>query len=409
MKENYDVIVIGAGPGGSSTAGNLARKGFNVALFEKRQEIGSPKRCGEGLSVGSMKMIEDNFGSKIPQRCIAQTIDGSIVYAPNGKEVIVDFGEDAGAVMERKVFDKWLAMEAAKLGAYVQAKTYIKNLIIENGYVKGVKGEFEGDEFTAKAKVVVACDGVESKIARIAGLNTTNQLVNIDSGYQYEMANLKMRDKHKIELFFGHDIAERGYVWVFPKGDHIANVGVGVAMTDKTARYFLDKFIKEYPYTNVKDASIIEVNSGGIPVGGFLENMVSHGLVVVGDAAHQVNPIHGGGMKEATIAGKIAADVIEKGIKQDNVSQEVLSEYNKLWWAERGQALLRVQKLREVTEKLSDSDYNDLAEHLTGEDCIELARGNKMGTLAKLLMKNPKLLTLAKHLVQVIIWKTNAT
>ena len=399
IKDSYDVIVIGAGPGGSSTAANLAKKGLSVALFEKRQEIGSPKRCGEGLSIGSMKIIEDNLGTKIPQKCIAQTIDGSIVYAPNGKEVVVDFGEDAGAVMERKVFDKWLAMEASRLGAYVQAKTYVKDLIRENGFVTGVKGEFEGDEFTAKAKVIVACDGVESKIARMAGLNTTNQMVNIDSGYQYEMSNLVMRDKHKIELFFGHDIAERGYVWVFPKGEHIANVGVGVAMTDKTAKYFLDKFIREYPYTNVKDASIIEVNSGGIPVGGFLENMVSNGLIVVGDAAHQVNPIHGGGMKEATVAGKIAADVIERGIKKNDVSQETLSEYNKLWWAERGKDLLKVQKLREVVEKLSDNDYNTLAESLKGDELIELARGRKLSVLANILMKNPKLITLAKHLL----------
>ena len=393
-----DVVVIGAGPGGSSVAFNCAKAGLNVILLEKLQQIGLYKRCAEGLSLGSLKIIEENLGTKIPQKCIAQIINGAIVYAPNGKSVIIDFEENAGAIMERKIFDKWLAYQASKEGAYVQAKTNVYDIIKENDFIKGVKAEFEGEKFEIKSKITVAADGVESIIARKAGLNTTNQLINIDSGFQYEMSNLKIEDPNKIYLWFGNKIAPRGYVWLFPKGKDIANVGIGVAMSEKPAKYYLDKFIENHPEI-FENSSILEINAGGIPVGGFLENMVLNGFLVVGDAAHQVNPIHGGGLKEATVAGKIAANAIVNAIKKNDFSEKILFEYNKMWWKERGDSLKKVEKLRHVVEKLSDNDFNMLAEQLTGDDLVEFSRGSRLNVLAKILMKKPSLLKLAKYLV----------
>jgi len=396
MRKDYDVVVVGGGPGGSSAAKTLAENGLDVILFEKRPSIGSEKRCAEGLSIGTISIIEEKMG-KIPKRCIAKMINGAVVYAPNGKKVDVDFGENAGAIMERKIFDKWLAAQASKAGAYVQAKTNVYDVIKEGESIKGVKIELDGKKFEIRCKVVVAADGVESTIARKAGLNTTNLLVNIDSGYQYEMSNLRLRDHKKIELWFGNEIAPRGYIWIFPKGEDLANVGIGVAMSDKPAKYYLDKFIEDNPEI-FSGASIIEVNSGGIPVGGFLKNMVMNGLVVVGDAAHQVNPIHGGGMKEATIAGHIAGEVIAKAIKNNDMS--ILNEYNNLWWKERGKHLQKVERLREVVEKLSDEDFNNLADVLEGDDLIEFSRGKRLLKLGKILLKKPSLITLAKKLME---------
>ncbi len=393
MGESYDVVVVGAGPGGSSVSKNLAQKGLRVLMLEKRQEIGSPKRCGEGLTFSTEKLV-----GKVPSRCIAQTINGAKVYAPNGKSVLIDFGENMGYVVERKVFDKWLAFEAVRAGARVRAKAEVTDVIKEDGYVKGVKADIDRKEHTIRSKVVVAADGVESIISRKAGLETTNKLVNLDSGYQYEMAGLNMEDNRKIILYFGNEVAPRGYVWIFPKGDDVANVGIGTAMADRPAKYYLDAFIENNPQI-FKKSGIIEVNAGGIPVGGFLENMVLNGFMAVGDAAHQVNPIHGGGLKEATIAGQIAADVISRCMERNDFSQKALSEYNRIWWNERGKKLKGVEKLRQVTEKLSDKDLNMLAGVLKGNDLIEFSRGNKLTMLAKILMKNPKLILLARHLV----------
>ncbi len=395
IKDSYDVIVVGGGPGGSSAAKNLAKLGHSVLMLEKRQEIGSPKRCAEGLSMASVDVV----GKGMPKRCIAKGINGAIVYAPDGNSVTVDYGKRGGYVIERKVFDKWLAYEASRAGAKVMAMTEVTDILKDGGYVTGVKASICGEEeIEIKAKVVVAADGVESTVSRKAGLETVNKLVNVDSGFQYEMSNLNLEDDEKIIIYVGNEIAPRGYIWIFPKGHDVANVGIGISMAEKSAKFYLDNFIADNPEI-FGSASIIEVNSGGIPVGGFLENMVLDGFLVVGDAAHQVNPIHGGGLKEATIAGEIASKVISGCLKKGDVSKEALSDYNQIWWEERGKKLKKVEKLRHVMEKLSDGNLNMLAKALSGDALVEMTRGNKLVTLAKILMKNPRLITLARHLL----------
>ncbi|UCG95091.1 MAG: NAD(P)/FAD-dependent oxidoreductase [archaeon] len=392
MDNEYDVIVVGAGPAGSAVAEKCALGGLKVLLLEKRQEIGSPKRCAEGISVSTEKMFGD-----LPEKCVAKRINGCIIYAPNKKNVVIEYGEHGGYVVERKILDKWLATRASIAGAHVRAKTEVTDVIKEQGFVKGVKAESGGERFEIRTKLLVAADGMESFVARKAGMETTNQLVNVDSGFQYEMASLKLKDPDKIEIFMGSEVAPRGYVWIFPKGNNTANVGIGIAMAEKPAKNYLDKFIEDNPDI-FGDAGILEVNSGGIPVGGFLKNMVDNGLVVVGDAAHQVNPIHGGGLKEASMAGKIAGEIIIRAVKNGDVSKKALSEYNQVWWKERGHALERVQKLREVVEKLNDDELNMLAENLSGKEIIEFTRGKKLLNLGKLLIKKPRLMKLAKKL-----------
>lgn len=395
LPEKAEVVVVGAGPGGTSTAKHLAEKGIDVVVFEKRQEIGSPKRCGEGLSENSIKLL----GQKIPKQCIAQKINGAIVYAPNGKSVEIKFEETVGYILERKVYDKWLAEQAAKKGAKIIAKANVKDVIKSDGFVKGVVVEWEGKRYKVESKVVVGADGVESTIARKAGLNTTNALINLDSGYQFEMAGIELEDEHKLIFYFGNNIAPRGYVWIFPKGKDKANVGIGIGagLGRKTAREYLHEFVERNE--NLRKGSILEINAGGIPVGGFLKNMVLNGFLVVGDAAHQVNPIHGGGMKEAQIAGRIAAQVIAEALEKDDVSAKTLSKYNEIWWKERGRELEKVQKLREVIEKLSDEDLNFLAENLTQKDLIDFTHGKSLSKLSKLLIKRPGLIKLARHLL----------
>ena len=385
----YDVIIIGSGPAGTSCAKKLVENGFSVKVYDKRQEIGSPKRCGEGLDERTQEII-----GKIPERCIAQKIKGARIYAPNGKylEAVLEYG---GFVLERKVFDKWLAEEAVKAGAQIQANTLISSLIKNNGYFTGVRGEFLGEEFEEKAKMIVCSTGAESPL-RNQALKIYSKPNLIDSCLQYEMSGIGT-DSDFIHIYMGNKIAPRGYAWVFPKGKEKANVGVGVIPGEKTAKFYLDNFINVNP--EIKKGSIIEVNAGCVPVGGMLENMVANGFLICGEAAHHVNPIHGGGIKEAIISGRLAADVISDALKKDDVSEKYLSKFNKLWWEERGNHLRNIEKLREVVEKLSDEDLNDLADALKPEDLIEFSRGSKLSVLAKALMRKPRLVTLAKHLL----------
>ncbi len=394
MKDSYDIVIVGAGPGGSNTAKAAAEAGAEVLLLEKRQEIGAPKRCGEGFSVNGVKTL--GFEPS-PRWCINE-IWGANVIAPNGKKVTARYDQQVGWVIERKMFDKYLAIEAAKAGADVYTRTEVTGLKIEGGFVKGVEVDRMGEKFEIEAKVVVGADGVESKVARWYGINSTQKLVDIDSAFQYEMV-VDLEEPDMLDLYFGNDIAPRGYIWVFPKGKKVANVGIGIGgnVGGKTARQYLDEWIaKNEPFN---EGAIIEVNAGGVPVGAPLDKLVGNGLMLVGDSAHQVNAIHGGGVFEASFAGQIAGRVAAEAIKKGDVSEARLSAYEKEWREARGEILHRIYKLRRAIEQLSDGDLNFLASELTGDDVVAFANGEKLGKLAKILMKRPNLLKAAKELM----------
>ncbi len=394
MKDAYDVVVVGAGPGGSNTARVAAEHGLEVLLLEKRPEIGAPKRCGEGFSVNGAKTL----GIKPDPRWTINEIWGANIVAPNGKRVSVRYEKQVGWVIERKMFDKLLAIEAARAGAEVLAKSEVVGLVMQDGFVRGVEVERHGERLTVEAKIVVAADGVESKVARWAGIDSTQRLVDIDSAYQYEMV-VDLEEPDMLDLYFGNDIAPRGYVWVFPKGKDVANVGIGIGgnVSTKTAKQYLDEWIAKHEPFN--EGRIIEVNAGGVPVGAPLEKLVANGLMVVGDAAHQVNAIHGGGVFEASFAGQLAGRVAAEAIERGDVSEAMLMKYDREWRAARGEILHRIYKLRRAIEQLSDQDLNYLAEQLTGEDVVAFANGERLGKLAKILMKRPHLIKAAKELM----------
>jgi digeranylgeranylglycerophospholipid reductase len=394
MNESYDILVIGAGPAGSSVAMTAAKAGLKVLVVEKRAEIGSPKRCGEGLSRSAL----GRMGLEPDASWIRRTMLGASAYAPNGRKITADYKGPEGWVIERKVFDKWLAKKAADAGAKVLAKTDAVSLVRKAGKISGAVLESSGQRREVQAKIVIAADGVESKIAREAGIDTTLRLVDVASGVQFEMAGVDI-DPDRIELYFGNEVAPAGYAWIFPKGKNEANVGIGVRRpwAKKTALEYLNDFVESKP--GLRKGSIVEVNGGGVPVGALMQDMVMDNFMIVGDAAHQVNPIHGGGIGESFVAGRIAAEVAAHAIRNGDTSKKALSEYNKLWWKERGEKLQKLVKLREVTESMTDEELNWIAEYLQGEDLIELARSSGFKKLAFLLMKKPRLIKLAKKLL----------
>jgi len=384
----YDVIVVGAGPAGTSCAKRLAENGFSVKIYDRRKELGVPVRCGEALSERTQDLI-----GKIPDNCISQKTKGARIYAPNRKylEAILEYG---GFVLNRRVFDKWLAEQAAKSGAKIQKNTLIIDFIKEDGYYKGVRGEYLGEKLEEKAKMIVCATGAESALRKT--LNIFSKLNLIDSCLQYKMSGIDI-DSDFVHIYVGNQIAPRGYVWIFPKGNDKANIGVGVIPGKQNAKYYLDKFINDHQ--ELKKGRIDLVEGGCVPVGGLLKDTVNNGLLMCGEAAHHVNPIHGGGIKESIISGQLAADVISECLNKKDISKKALSKFNELWWEKRGKHLKRVEKLREVVEELSDDDLNALVEALKPEDIIEFSRGSRLSVLAKVLMRKPRLMKLAKHLL----------
>ncbi len=383
MKQmKYDVVVVGAGIAGPIVARNVARAGFSVLLIDKKWAIGTPKQCAEGIGI----KVFEKYDIPYDKRFINREIYGAKLYSPSGYELELRYNEASGVILERKVFDKMLAYYAAKAGADVLARTEAEDVIRKDGKVVGIKAKHEDEPVEIYADIIVAADGVESMIARKAGINTYAPPHEFDSSYEYEML-IEGYDPDLIHLWFGNEIAPRGYVWVFPKDEDRANVGIGINSDNpQTAKYYLDKWLKE---NNIPAKKILEVNVGVVPVGGFVKELAKDNVLVVGDAARQVNPMHGGGMAEAMEAGTIASKWITKALEEENLS--LLQNYTREWWEIDGKRLEKVLKVRKVTEKLTDEDLDIFIQVLSGADTEKIAGGD-YGEVIKALLKHPKVI-----------------
>lgn len=395
LKVEYDVVVVGAGPGGIKAAWEAKKNGAgSVLLIDRKQEIGAPVRCGEALSKGWM----DRLGIKPKSNFCLQKVEGCLLVSPSGK-IVEARSNQTGYVMDRKIFEKELAKGACRAGVDLWVKTMAEEVIMEKGKIAGVRGITYGDKFSARGKITVAADGVDSRIARMAGINTTLPLTELDAGFEYEMVGVDLLDHTMLEMYFGTEVAPRGYVWVFPKGKDIANVGIGITgISEKTPRYYLDKFIREHK-DRFGNGSVLEAKAGVVPVGGFEVQKYSDKLLLVGDAARQVNPLHGGGMGIAMEAGVLAGETIGKALKKGDYSAKFLKQYEDRWWKEQGGYLHKTLKVRKLFEKLTDEQLEIMADVFGGKDIYGLLFGTELLKVGmKLLKRDP---WLAKELMSI--------
>ena len=387
-----DLVVVGAGPAGSMTAKAAAEAGLEVVMMEKRQEIGDPVRCAEGVSKAALKKLVE-----LDPTWISAEVKGARIRAPDGTEIVISedrAGAEVGYVLERKVFDRALAQEAAEAGAKVMVKTRALGLLTEKGVPAGVVAQFVGEELKIEAPLVIGADGVESKVGRWAGIETALKPKDIETCAQFLVQDERIDDDY-CEFYLGNDIAPGGYVWSFPKGRALANVGIGI-LGSKADSGTPIRLLRDFMKANFPEGKVLEMMVGGVPVSGPIERTVADGVILVGDAARQSDPITGGGiinaMKAGKMAGKIAADLVPRG----EVDKRSLMVYEELWRETIGKHISRNFAVKEFFVDLTDDDLNRMIHSLDGIDVAEL---DLKGLLKVLVRQNPKHLLKLRHLI----------
>jgi digeranylgeranylglycerophospholipid reductase len=304
-----DVLVVGAGPGGSSAAGAAAEAGAHTIMIEKKSRIGVPVQCGEGIGAYLFPFLP----FPIPPEQLIWTLN-EISFWAEGVTTARTGKLWTTHLLNRAAFDAWLAQRAEEKGAQVLREAELIELTVKTGYtvtsatVKTPEGVRE-----IAPRVVIAADGVDATVLRSLGFKPDKQ-TTCGKVLSYEMANLQLRNPHSFQVFLG-DFAPGVYAYILPKSRTTANVGVGTIVPERKLRECYDAFMELPPVrAQVSTGTLVQDKSGWAPIRSFTKHWVYDNVLLVGDVANQnfkpfvegiIPTIIGG-----DLAGKTAADFI---------------------------------------------------------------------------------------------------
>jgi len=394
MKNLSDLIVVGGGPCGSFTAFNLAKQGANVTVFEEHSEIGVPSHCPGHLSIKGLKRLGLY---PLPEEIVENTFYGAIFHSPKGKSFSVRFSQPVTCVVNRVLFDKYIAEMAEDAGVQYHLNSLVESLIVEDGFVKGVSIKQDGkkkEKFFAK--IVVDAEGISSRILRLAGLSALNRHMLVN-GVQAEVENIKDTEPDMVEIFLGKDYAMGFYAWLIPIGDGKAKVGL--ATKTGNPKELLSRLMFKHPVASKKlrTAKIIQIGFHPLTLGGPVTKTYSNGFLAVGDAASQVKSTTGGGVIFGLTCASVAAEVAYEALSKNDSSSEFLSAYQRRCKEIMGfdvKAMLRIRKMLNVMSDEKIDDAISLCKKLNLDKTFQNVKDiDFQGQSLLRLLPNPRMLT----------------
>ncbi|MEW9491671.1 MAG: digeranylgeranylglycerophospholipid reductase [Candidatus Aramenus sulfurataquae] len=360
MLNNYDVLIIGGGFAGATSAWHLAKKGLKVLLIDSKpwNRIGD-KPCGDAVS----KEHFDNLGMPYPEgEQLEQKIQGIKIYSPDNETVWKVDGE--GFEINSPAYTQRLLREAQDRGVEVMDQTTAMKPIFEDGFVRGavIFDRRKEQQTEVRAKVVIEATGYSmsfrSKLPQ--ELPVTELLDDRDSDIAYREVGITkgdIEDPGYLRIFINQKASPGGYWWYFPKGKNKVNVGLGIqgGMGYPSIYTYYQKYLKDY----APDLERIVVKGGAlVPTRRPISTLVWNGIIVVGDSAFTANPVHGGGKGSAMISGFCAAKAVLNAFEVGDFSAESLWETNVCYNERYGAKQASLELFRRFLQRLSDDEIN---------------------------------------------------
>jgi len=318
IRTDWDAIVIGGGPAGSTTARYIAEGGADVLVIDGRDSIGSPLQCGELVPTNNeMRRLCPDVPDlddllQTPEAAISKRIREMHLVPPSGKPLRYDF---EGLVLNRVAHDEALVELAESTGAEYLVNSRVERVEGETVYLR------DGYEYTAR--VIIGAAGNNDPIRRSQWHEES-----LDIPVKFVLMSGEFTDA--VELHFG-SVAPGGYAWMFPKNGG-ANIGLGIQRSLSKGRSlndYAEDFISRYR------GHITYNGAGSLPMSGSIRPLVRGKHLLVGDAAGMVLPSNGAGITIAMIGGRIAGQVVAEHL-QDGTP---LSEYEMRWDAQMGKVM----------------------------------------------------------------------
>ena len=385
----YDLVIVGGGPAGSSAAFTAAKNGIKVALLEKENSIAETVRTSGVTWIQNIK----EFG--IPDDCF-NPIKKFSFCSPNNEVTISDSIPRAAVLDVRKTY-RWLAHEAEQLGADIFVKMNVNEVIKnEKGDIVGVKCAGPNGKTIFHSKVVIDASGFTSTVCKAMGFAT--QWKRFGAGAEYEVKAENV-DSETWWLMVGQQYSPAGYAWIFPLGNNIVRIGVGIGKpesnVDPTQRLkeLMEK--KLGPIKKLGEITPIEFHYGLIPNEGLSRKTVFNNLILVGDSAGQANPLVLEGIRYAIKFGRVAGKVSATAIKNGKTDKNSLSPYEENWRKEIESKINSAGKVQDRWISLTDDEWDkelDIIKELKSEEFIDFIKADfGLSNMIKLATHHPKL------------------
>ncbi|MCW4046057.1 MAG: NAD(P)/FAD-dependent oxidoreductase [Candidatus Bathyarchaeota archaeon] len=381
--EKFDAVVVGAGTAGCLAAKTMAEAGLKVCLMDRKPqaEIGE-KICGDALGEHHLKFLglEKPHSGELEKR-----IEGVQIYSPDKQTIFTIADKDfIGYILNRRLFGQWLLKKAVDKGAVLMDSTQFLEPVLEKGFVTGVVAKTAaGKKVQLQSKVVVDASGFMGVVRRKLpeSMQIEREIANEDVEACYrEIRQLKQESENTryCEIYLGGKVAPGGYMWIFPKGGAKVNAGLGICMRGDFPNP--KKQFYEHVLARPQFEGSLLLNGGAWwdPTRRPLDNMVGNGVVLVGDAASLVNPIHGGGIGPSMLSGYFAGQTIVEALENGNADQAALWRYNRRYHDTYGkkQASLDIFRIFLIASSDEDLDYGMGCKLVTEQDVLRAAMGD---------------------------------
>jgi len=351
VPQKADVIVVGGGPCGSFSAFTAAKLGAKVIVFEEHKEIGVPSHCAGHVSLSGIRRL----GLRLPSEVVENKIKGAVFYSPSGHEFRVRFASPVTCVLNRVLFDKFLANLAEEAQVKYRLGTRAESFIVDEGCVRGVS--VKGEIF--ESNVVIDSEGCSSFLLKKAGLPTLDKSMVV-KGVEGEVDKIENVDHDTVEVYLGQKYAPGLFAWIIPRLDDSAKVGL--ATKTGNPRKYLQHFVSRNPQAKnkLRRSRFVRVSYHPLSLGGPISQTYHNGLLIVGDAASQVKPTTGGGVIMGLTCAKIAGETAHEAIQRGDCSGNFLSRYQKRWQKAMGFDMAVMRQTRLMLDRLPDEKLDKI-------------------------------------------------